>query len=117
MEQEFVLQTEVRGLVLVMSTSGYINNVGGEAISKEFARHFDNGIKNVVLNLHGSKVVNSIGISFLIDILDRLNDADGKLVFTNLDPAVEKMLSIMGLLGIAGKENTVDEAMRVLGNA
>lgn len=117
MEQEFSLQTEVRGPVLVMATSGYINNVGGEAISTEFSRHFENGIKNVVLNLYGSKVVNSIGISFLIDVLDRLNDADGKLIFTNLDPAVEKMLSIMGLFGIAGKENSVDDAIRVLGNA
>ena len=31
-------------------------------------------------------MVNSIGMSFLLEILEQLQDADGKLVFTNLDP-------------------------------
>lgn len=112
MDQEFSLTSETRDNCLVMTTSGYVNNKGGEAIAKEFAHHFENGIKNVVINLAQSKVVNSIGMSFLIEIIDQLNDAEGKLVFTNLDPAVEKMLSIMGLFQFAGKEKTVDDAVK-----
>ena len=114
MEQQFALSTETRDGCLIVATSGYVNNVGGEAIAKEFARHFENGTKNVIINLAQSKVVNSIGMSFLIDIVDQLNDAGGKLVFTNLDPAVDKMLSIMGLFQFAGKEKTVDDAVKLL---
>lgn len=114
MEQQFRLSAEVRDNCLILSTSGYVNNVGGEAIAKEFSDHFEKGTKYVVINLEQSKVVNSIGMSFLIDIVDQLNDADGKLVFTNLDPAVDKMLSIMGLFQFAGKEKTVDDALRLL---
>ena len=44
--------------------------------------------------------MNSIGMSFLIEIIEQLQDADGKLVFTNLDPAVDKMLTIMGIVQI-----------------
>ena len=53
-------------------------------------------------------------MSFLIEIIERLQEVDGKLVFTNLDPAVEKMLTIMGLFGFAGKEKTVDDALQNL---
>ena len=111
MDQEFSLTSELRGNRLVIVTSGYVNNVGGEAISAEFGKHFANGVKEVVINLAGSKVVNSIGMSFLLEILEQLQDAGGKVVFTNLDPAVDKMLTIMGIFNMAGKASDVDEAL------
>jgi stage II sporulation protein AA (anti-sigma F factor antagonist) len=112
MEQPFTLETEIRDDCLVIATSGYVNNVGGEAIAAEFDRHFDDGVRRVVLNLAKSKVVNSIGMSFLIEIIERLQDVGGKLVFTNLDPAVEKMLAIMGLFKYAGKASSVEDAVQ-----
>jgi anti-anti-sigma factor len=111
MDQEFSLTSELRGNRLVIATSGYVNNIGGEAIATEFNKHFANGVKEVVVNLAGSKVVNSIGMSFLLEILEKLQDSDGKLVFTNLDPAVDKMLTIMGIFNMAGKAADVDEAL------
>ncbi len=114
MEQQFSLTSEVRENCLVINTSGYVNNVGGEAIAREFDRFFEQGTKYYVINLARSKVVNSIGMSFLIEIIERLQEVDGKLVFTNLDPPVEKMLAIMGLFGFAGNEKTVDDALQNL---
>lgn len=114
MEQQFTLTSEVRNNCLILATSGYVNNVGGEQIAQEFSRHFEGGTRKVIVNLAQSKVVNSIGMSFLIDIVDQLNDAGGKLVFTDLDPAVEKMLTIMGLFQFAGKAKSVDDALASL---
>ncbi len=114
MEQPFTLTSELCDGCLVIATSGYVNNVGGEAIMKEFTRHFEQGTNRVIINLGQSKVVNSIGMSFLIEVIDQLQEAEGKLVFTNLDPAVEKMLQIMGLFKLAGKESTVDDALKAL---
>ena len=112
MEQPFTLTSELRGKCLVIATSGYVNNVGGEAIAKEFNRHFEQEIKQVVINLAQSKVVNSIGMSFLLEIIEQLQEVDGKLIFTNLDPAVDKMLTIMGLFAYAGKAPNVEEALK-----
>jgi anti-anti-sigma factor len=114
MEQAFSLTSEIRDQRAVIATTGYVNNVGGEIIAREFQRHFDGGIREFVVNLEHSKVVNSIGMSFLIEMIEQLQDVSGKIVFTNLDPAVEKMLNIMGLFQFAGKEPTVDDALRTL---
>jgi anti-anti-sigma factor len=111
MEHELTLTSELKNDCLIMTTAGYVNNTGGEKIANEFNKHFEQGIRNIVINLAQSKVVNSIGISFLIEIIEKLNDSNGKLIFTNLDPAVEKTLTIMGLFNFAGKEKTVDEAL------
>lgn len=112
MEQSFSLTSELRDNRLIIVTSGYVNNIGGEEIAKEFSRYFEQNVKEIVINLAQSKVVNSIGMSFLLEIIEKLQDVEGKLVFTNLDPAVEKMLTIMGLFEFAGKASTVDEALK-----
>jgi anti-anti-sigma factor len=114
MDQQFNLKADVRDECLVLTTSGYINNVGGEAIATECQKHFAGGVKDVILNVEQSKVVNSIGMSYLIEVIEQLQEIGGTLVFTHLDPAVEKMLAIMGLFKFAGKEATVDDALAAL---
>jgi len=112
MEAEFKLTSELKGDVLVMHTAGYVNNEGGEKIAQEFNQHFEKGVKKVIIDLEKTKVVNSIGISFLIEVIEKLNDKKGKLIFTNLESAIEKTLTIMGLFSFAGKEATVDSALK-----
>jgi anti-anti-sigma factor len=112
MESEFKLKSELNGDVLIMHTSGYVNNEGGEKIAQEFSKHFEKGINKVIIDLEKSKVVNSIGISFLIEVIEKLNDNGGKLIFTNLESAIEKTLTIMGLFNYAAKEDNVDGALK-----
>ena len=109
MIKDFELTTNMEGDVLVMKTEGYINNNGGEKISEEFSKHYENGVTKVLLDIEGSKVVNSIGISFLIEVIEKLNEKGGKLYFSNLDPSIEKTFTIMGLFQFAEKVNSVDE--------
>ena len=37
-------------------------------------KHKDEGVKKVIMDLQESKVVNSIGISYLIEIIEKLNE-------------------------------------------
>lgn len=114
MEAEFSLTSEVKDGCLVIYTDGYVNNQGGEQIADEFEKHFEKGIQKIIINLAKSKVVNSIGISFLIEIIEKLNEVGGKLCFTNLDASIEKTLMIMGLFNFAEKTATVEEAIKTL---
>jgi anti-anti-sigma regulatory factor len=57
----------------------------------------ETGKKLFLINLENSKVVNSIGVSILIEIIEKLQDVDGKLGYYNLAPIVEKTFNIMGL--------------------
>jgi len=110
MSTDFNLISELHDKTLVIKTEGYINSSGGEKIVQEFSKH--NGISKLILNLEKSKVVNSIGISHLIEIIEKLNQTDGKLVFTNLDPTIEKTFTIMGLFQFAEKADNVESALK-----
>jgi len=110
MNTDFNLVSELHDKTLVIKTEGYINNTGGEKIVQEFSKHSD--INRLILNLENSKVVNSMGVSYLIEVIEKLNKDNGKLVFTNLDPTIEKTFAIMGLFQFAEKADTVETALK-----
>jgi len=114
MKTESILHAQVVENCLIIKTPEYVNKESGENIVGEFNKHFDQGIKKLVIDMADSSVVNSIGISFLIEIIEKLNDVDGKMIFCNLDPSIEKTLKIMGLFNYAGTAETVETAVQVL---
>ena len=94
---DFSLEVKDEGDVVVIETNGYLNNVGGEKISQACYEKMENGKILFLLDLENSKVVNSIGVSILIEIIEKLQDVDGRLGYYNLAPIVEKTFNIMGL--------------------
>ena len=111
MSIDFNLVTELHDKTLVLKTEGYINSTAGEQIVDEFSKHLSGGINKLIMDLEKSNVVNSIGISCLIEIVEKLIQVDGKLIFTNLDPSIEKTFTLMGLFQFAEKADTVDSAL------
>ena len=94
---DFSLTTKKEGEILIIKTDGYLNNVGGEKIAETCYENIDSGTKNILLDLENSKVVNSIGVSILIEIIEKLQEVDGQLGYYNLAPIVEKTFNIMGI--------------------
>lgn len=111
MSKDFSLSSEVKKSHLVIKTDGYINVTGGERIAEESYKHIDDGVTKIILDLENSRVVNSIGISILIEIIEKLEEVGGKLYFTNLTPTVEKTFKIMGLFKYAEQVDSVDAAI------
>ena len=108
---EFNLKKKIEDDIVIIETDGYLNNVGGEKISEECSKEIENGKKLFLLNLEKSKVVNSIGVSILIEIIEKLEDIGGKLGYYNLAPIVEKTFNIMGLSKYSEIYKTKEEAI------
>ena len=89
-----VTQIEVVGDVLVIATEGYLNKDLGEDIQNAAQEHIENGIKKVLINLERSNIVNSIGASILIELIEELQRG---MDFCNLATIIEKTFKIMGL--------------------
>jgi anti-anti-sigma factor len=97
MTDSLKLNVDRRDGVAVIYTDGYINNQGGEEIAKLAYELIDEGYKALLLNLAGTKIVNSIGISILIEIIEKMIEVEGRLAFCNLTPTIDKTFHIMGL--------------------
>jgi anti-anti-sigma factor len=105
---------ESRDGLAVIYTDGYINNQGGEEIARVAYELIDKGQSKLLLNLAGTKIVNSIGISILIEIIEKMLEIDGKLAFCCLTPTIEKTFHIMGLAQYAGIFPDEDQAVEEL---
>ncbi|HEX4959222.1 MAG TPA: STAS domain-containing protein [Thermoanaerobaculia bacterium] len=97
MTETLSVTVDRRDGLAVIYTEGYINNQGGEEIAKVAYKLLDEGYKVLLLNLAGTKIVNSIGISILIEIIEKMLEIEGKLGFCCLTPTIEKTFHIMGL--------------------
>ncbi len=82
---------------VVVYTDGYINNIGAEKIAEECYGLIEEGFRHFILNLEKSRVVNSIGISILLEIIERVQENQGSVSFCNLTPTVAKTFRIMRL--------------------
>jgi anti-anti-sigma factor len=105
---------ERRGDVAILSTDGYINNQGGEEIARQAYTQLESGARALVLNLEKTRIVNSIGISILIEVLEKVMDRKGKLAFCGLTPTIDKTFRIMGLAQYAAIYPTEDDAVRAV---
>ena len=102
MTETLKVTLDKRDALAVIYTEGYINNQGGEEIARVAYELIDEGHKALLLNLQGTKIVNSIGISILIEIIEKMLEIDGRLSFCCLTPTIEKTFHIMGLSQYAG---------------
>lgn len=114
MTESLKLTVDRRDGLAVVYTEGYINNQGGEEIARVAYELIDQGHKVLLLNLAGTKIVNSIGISILIEIIEKMIEIDGKLAFCCLTPTIEKTFHIMGLAQYAGIYPDEAGAMKTL---
>jgi anti-anti-sigma factor len=114
MSEILKLAVDRRDGLAVIYTEGYINNQGGEEIARAAYELLDAGFKVLLLNLAGTKIVNSIGISILIEIIEKMIEINGKLGFCCLTPTIEKTFHIMGLAQYAPIFDTEDRAVAAL---
>ena len=115
MNEELRVAVDRRTNGAILYTKGYINNVGGEEIANRAYELMDDGVRTLLLNLRETKIVNSIGISILIEIIEKMMDKGGKIAFCCLTPVIHKTFQIMGLANYAAIYNDEAEAASTLG--
>ena len=114
MSESCKINVERRGDVAVFWTDGYINNQGGEEIARQAYAQLDAGARALVLNLEKTKIVNSIGISILIEVLEKVMDRKGVLAFCSLTPTIDKTFRIMGLAQYASIYPSLEQALQAV---
>jgi len=85
----------------LIAAAGYINNEGGQAIADAATELIDSGCNTLLIDLDGTRIINSIGVSILLEIMEKLLEDNGTLAFCNLTPTISKTFEIMGLVQYA----------------
>lgn len=115
MSEELKVAVDRRANGAILYTKGYINNVGGEEIANRAYELMEQDVRTVLLNLRETKIVNSIGISILIEIIEKMMEKGGTIAFCCLTPVILKTFHIMGLANYAKIFENEEAAVGALG--
>ncbi len=107
---------EANGIQIVY-VNGYLNSLLGEEVERVVQQFANTGKQRVLLNFEGTKLINSIGISFIIGIVERMMERNGMLAFCSLSPINRELFQITGVARYVKSFDREDEALAYLGRA
>jgi len=85
------------GTTAVVHASDYLNKLTGERIERECKKQLDSGARALVIDFSDTKLVNSIGISILLGIIDIAEKGGALVVFSDVNSETVQLFEILGL--------------------
>ena len=105
------VQAIVTGEIAIIAAVGYVNNTAAEVISDKCNELLDDGTIHLVLNMENTRMINSVGIAIIIEVIEKAIEKGGSFGFCCLSPTIEKTLKIMGLFTLTSAYATQEEAL------
>ena len=109
---DFNIKVREEGDIIILETSGYLNNFGGDRVASICKQSISEGKRKLLINLENTKMVNSIGVSILIEIIEDLQGVNGKIAYYNVAPIVEKTFNIMGITNYSKIYSSEEDAIK-----
>jgi anti-anti-sigma factor len=85
------------GTTAVVYASDYLNKLTGEKIERECRRQLDGGCRALVIDFSDTKLVNSIGISILLGIIDVAEKSGARIAFSDVNTQTVQLFEMLGL--------------------
>ncbi|MCR4308512.1 MAG: STAS domain-containing protein [Deltaproteobacteria bacterium] len=106
------------GDTMVVCVGGYLNSLLGEEVEKVVRARLDEGGRRILLNFQGTRLVNSIGISFVIGVVEKVMEQEGRMAFCEVSRINRDLFRVTGLAKYVRSFETEKEALEFLsGNA
>ena len=102
------------GDILVVCVGGYLNSLLGEEVEKVVRKRLEEGGRRILLNFEGTRMVNSIGISFVIGIVEKVMERDGRMAFCDVSRINRDLFRVTGLDKYVHTFETEKEALDYL---
>lgn len=81
----------------VIYAGDYLNKLAGEQIEYECRRKLEAGCRELVVNFSQTEIVNSIGISILLGVIDVASKNGARVVFSELNEDTVELFDMLGL--------------------
>lgn len=75
----------------------YLNKLAGESVERECRRKIAEGATELVVNFSKTELVNSIGVSILLGVIDAARTNGAKLVFSDVNENTVELFEMLGL--------------------
>lgn len=81
----------------VVYADDYLNKLTGEKIERECKQRLEEGCTELVVDLSQTEIVNSIGVSILLGVIDVASTAGAKVVFSEVNENTVELFEMLGV--------------------
>ena len=91
------VQARCIGDVAIIYTSDYLSKLNGERVERECKRQLEAGCRALILNFRDTELVNSIGVSILMGVIDAAQESSAQLIFSDVNIHTKDLFDMLGL--------------------
>ena len=85
------------GEAAIIYASDYLNKLSGERIERECKRQLESGFRTLIINFRDTELVNSIGVSILVGVIDAAEQNTAQLIFADVNNHTVNLFEMLGL--------------------
>ena len=109
-----VVRSRSVGDLAVIYAGDYLNKLSGERIERECRRRLDEGCRALVINFRETELVNSIGVSILLGVIDAAENTGAQLIFSDVNHQTVQLFEMLGLTRHVALAADEEEALTTL---
>ena len=109
-----VVRSRSVGDLAVIYAGDYLNKLSGERIERECRRRLDEGCRALVINFRETELVNSIGVSILLGVIDAAENTGAQLIFSDVNRQTVQLFEMLGLTRHVALAADEEEALATL---
>jgi len=94
---ETPVQARCIGDTTIIYASDYLNKLSGERIERECKRQLESGCRALVISFRDTELVNSIGVSILMGVIDASEQNNARLIFSDVNSHTADLFEMLGL--------------------
>ncbi len=110
----FSVRSHCVGTTAVIYASDYLNKLTGERIERECKKQLDSGCRALVIDFSDTKLVNSIGVSILLGIIDVAEKNGARIIFSDVNNQTVELFEMLGLTRHVALAKDEHEALATL---
>src|SRR6266568_7976486 len=115
--REIAVQARSVGDAAIIYASDYLNKLSGERIERECRRQLEAGCRTLIINFRDTELVNSIGVSILVGVIDAAEQSTARLIFSDVNDHTAELFQMLGLTRHITLARDEDEALSWLDRA
>lgn len=112
--REIAVQARSVGDAAIIYASDYLNKLSGERIERECKRQLDAGCRTLIINFRDTELVNSIGVSILVGVIDAAEQSTARLIFSDVNNHTADLFQMLGLTRHVSLATNEDEALSMV---
>lgn len=89
----------------IIFAGDYLNKLTGEKIERECKTKLEEGYKQLIVSFKHTAIVNSIGVSILLGVIDSAVNCGAKIVFSEVNDDNFQLFEMLGLTNHVTVEN------------